>query len=118
MSRRRESDGTSVLHVAALNGHLEIVEYLLEQGADRDHPTNGIQTPLHLAALAGQLKVAQCLMTYGADINVKNSHIGTTCILEPTNKTILKPIIPSKAERVVTTNKISTPKAKPIIAIK
>jgi ankyrin repeat protein len=70
-------DGTwGALHLAAYNGHLEIVNFLLENNADLDTfaaffegeiPVNG--TALHLAAHAGQLKVMEALIAKGANLN-------------------------------------------------
>jgi ankyrin repeat protein len=63
---------TTPLHHAAGSGHLEVVDYLLDQGLDRDKPNKYLWTPLHLAAVNDHLEVVQCLMSYGADINAKN----------------------------------------------
>ena len=56
-----------------MRGRLKMVEYLLDQGADRDQPDKNGNSPLHVAARDRKLEVVQCLMTYGADINAKNN---------------------------------------------
>ena len=54
---------------------LEVVRYLLEQGADRDKANNDGNTPLHLAAGGwdGRLEIVKLLMVYGADLNARNN---------------------------------------------
>jgi hypothetical protein len=49
------------------------MEYLLDQGVNRDQLDKYNNTPLHLAAVNDHLEVVQCLMTYGADVNAKNN---------------------------------------------
>ena len=75
---QRNDDGQTPLHLAAAGGHVDAVEYLLQQDAIRlrnrmtrdegDSPSmldavdvNG-QTPLVLAILMGQVRAAECLV--------------------------------------------------------
>jgi ankyrin repeat protein len=51
---------------------LEVVECLLEQGADRDKQNCDGNTPLHMAATFGHLEVAKALMRYGANLDARN----------------------------------------------
>lgn len=53
--------GRTALYIAASWGHLEVVEYLVGQGADVD------RFALHVAALEGKLEVVQYLIEQGAD---------------------------------------------------
>ncbi|PAA94850.1 hypothetical protein BOX15_Mlig019356g1 [Macrostomum lignano] len=59
-----ESDAAnnSPLHVACKNGHVDIVELLLENGADAEAKNEDEETPMHLAAQAGHLQVVRRLL--------------------------------------------------------
>jgi ankyrin repeat protein len=57
---------------AARHGHLEIAQYLLENGADIEARSYEGNTPLLFAAWEGQLEMIQFLIKKGADINSTN----------------------------------------------
>jgi len=62
------------LHFAAENGHLSIVEYLVNQKADIDAKTSFNETPLHSAVRNGHLSVVEYLVNQKADINAKDEY--------------------------------------------
>ncbi|CAL9779179.1 unnamed protein product [Musa acuminata subsp. burmannicoides] len=53
----RDSQGRTALHMAAANGHLEIVEYLIQNGADLNALNSEKNSPLHWACLNGHIEV-------------------------------------------------------------
>jgi ankyrin repeat protein len=57
-----DNKGRTALHVAALNGHLEIVELLLQYGVQADALDVELRTPLHLACEYGCESVAKYLL--------------------------------------------------------
>lgn len=61
------------LHVASLNGKLNIVEYLLKSGADINAQDVQKMTPLHLAAMRGHLDIVKFLVSKGADLDMTNN---------------------------------------------
>ena len=61
--------GVHALLIAAVRGHLPIVEYLSQHVADIDEADNVGNTPLNAAATKGQLRVVQRLLRHGADKN-------------------------------------------------
>jgi len=67
------------LHEAAANGHLCVVEYLVNQNADINAKNSKVvvffccYTPLHLAADNGFLSVVEYLVYKKAEINAKDN---------------------------------------------
>jgi ankyrin repeat protein len=60
------------LHCAAGRGHIEVVQWLLENKADVNACSWRGRTALHCAALCGHMAVAQCLINYGANLHVRD----------------------------------------------
>lgn len=63
----RESDGNSLLMLAAYHGHAELVEELARRGADVDLANDRGQTPLAGAVFKGFEDVVRVLLDAGAD---------------------------------------------------
>jgi len=58
--------------MTAANGHLPVVQYLREQGADKEAREGEDKTPLHLATAKGYVDVMQYLRELGADVQQRN----------------------------------------------
>lgn len=56
----------SALHMATLCGHIQIIEFLLNKGADINAPDKSGMTSLHHALACNQLDVAELLIRRGA----------------------------------------------------
>ncbi|XP_078171686.1 ankyrin repeat family protein [Carex rostrata] len=70
----KDSQGRTALHMAAANGHLAIVDYLIKNGADVNVTNLEKNTPLHWACLNGHMEVIKALIIAGANVSVLNSH--------------------------------------------
>jgi ankyrin repeat protein len=62
-------EGVAKIHIAALEGDLEAVKKLVEEGAIPTDETTGGQSPLHMAALAGSKEIVDFLIEKGAEVN-------------------------------------------------
>lgn len=69
--KEHSGDGWTPLHVAAFFGHSEVVNALLDRGADVNaRSTNSMKnTPLHAAAAGGNIELVRLLLERGADAN-------------------------------------------------
>ena len=71
----RDKDGLTPLHCASWKGHVGLVEFLIDAGADINNHNDNAHwgtTPLHAAAHGNQKEVATVLIRRGADLNAKN----------------------------------------------
>jgi ankyrin repeat protein len=66
--------GATALHLAARNGKLTVMQWLVAQGADIHTKDGHGDTALHAAVHNGQLTTMQWLVGQGADINAKDSY--------------------------------------------
>ena len=66
-------DGFTPLHLAAFFGHIEVVEYLLKNGADANAIANNPTKvrPLHSAVAHRHLEISKLLVEHGADVNAR-----------------------------------------------
>nr|XP_015840312.1 PREDICTED: ankyrin repeat domain-containing protein 17 isoform X7 [Tribolium castaneum] len=60
----------SALTLACYKGHLEMVRFLLEAGADQEHKTDEMHTALMEASMDGHVEVARLLLDSGAQVNM------------------------------------------------
>ncbi len=90
----QDLDKNDVLRAAAGSGKVDIIRYLLEQGAEVDSEDSSGATPLFHAAMAGHTAVCGLLLDKGADVNAehetgytplhaasKNGHVGVVKLL-------------------------------------
>ena len=66
--------GNTPLHYAAHKGHIDIVDYLVNNGADVNAKDGGGWTPLHWAAYRGHMHTVTYLLKRNADVNAKNAY--------------------------------------------
>ena len=64
--------GHTPLSVACVAGHVEVVETLLEAGADPDIPANGNITPAHRACSWAHEEIAMLLIEFSADMEARD----------------------------------------------
>ncbi|XP_020698076.2 putative E3 ubiquitin-protein ligase XBAT31, partial [Dendrobium catenatum] len=70
----------SSLHIAAANGHDEMLSMLLEQWNHPDVLNRHKQSPLMLAAMCGKIACVEKLLQAGANILMFDSVNGRTCL--------------------------------------
>src|SRR6266702_1101144 len=69
--------GDSPLHLASAHDHFEIMQSLIQHGADVTARDNSNSTPLHLASFKGGVESVQLLIQHKADVNVQNKENST-----------------------------------------
>jgi ankyrin repeat protein len=77
---RDRSNGTTALMVAAGHGNEELVELLLQQGANAKAVNAYGENALHYAAWRGNAAIAQRLISEGANVNPTH-HLGRTPLM-------------------------------------
>ena len=75
----RDSDGYMPIHRACHNDNVELVKFLVDNGADVEAKTNEGWRPIHCAGYWGNINVTNFLIQYGANINAL-THGNNTCL--------------------------------------
>ncbi len=74
-----DQNGCTLLHYAARNGHLFVMQYLIgERGLDIDSGNSEGDTSLHLAIKNGEIKAMDLLLACGADPTIPNCDRATS----------------------------------------
>lgn len=97
----------SILHVAAKLGYSDLVESILDAGADSNSPNHDGSTSLHLATLMGHVEVMRILVAHGVEVNRENRY-GSTALHYAANRNIIDGVtllLENGADPTKTTNK-------------
>jgi hypothetical protein len=73
LAEARTEDGSTALHLAALEGEAAVARVLLAGGAQVNARGLREETPLHMAMYDGHREVAEVLLASGADVNARNT---------------------------------------------
>lgn len=79
LNNRMSPQGYTLLHVAALNGHVPLLKLLISGGSEINARSNDGSTPLHLAVSRGHLQCVRFLVRQGSDLTVVDNR-GRTAI--------------------------------------
>jgi len=71
------SSGLTPLNLASYKGKTDIVEALLDMGADMNIGDNENSKPMHNAAVGGHIPVLELLLNRGADVNERDNNAVT-----------------------------------------
>lgn len=69
-----EYSGLTAIHIAAMRGHVNIVQSLLDCGVSIEEPSRAMQRPLHVAALKGQVSMVDFLIGRGAQVDAQDTN--------------------------------------------
>ena len=72
-----KNDEVTPLDIASREGHLSVVEYLINHGAAVNKADKYGYTPLHVASARGHLSIVEYLINHGAAVN-KSDTVGRT----------------------------------------
>ena len=72
VNEQTEYYGSTTLHAASENGHVEVVERLIQAGGELNRGDKWGDTPLHNASMYGHVEVITALLAAGADKTIED----------------------------------------------
>jgi len=78
---KEPAGGSSLLNLAAMRGHKDVVAYLIEKGADLESKNNEGNTALYHAAFFCHPEVLSLLIEKGAEVNVTDNQGATPLVV-------------------------------------
>jgi Fem-1 family protein b len=72
--------------ISSYKGHADVVEFLLQNGANVNAQANCQATALHYSSECGHLDICNLLIDHGADVNIKNEY-GMTPFIQAAERT-------------------------------
>ena len=69
-----DEDKCNCMHIAAREGHVEVIKELIDAGAKVDPLDVGQWTPLIWACYKGQVEAVDVLISHGANVNSRGLH--------------------------------------------
>jgi ankyrin repeat protein len=76
----KAESGSAALHIAAQNGYVELVDFLIAKNADVNLITDDGLTALHFAAQRGYTKIAASLIKAKIDVNISGRRYNRTAL--------------------------------------
>ncbi|KAE9611514.1 hypothetical protein Lal_00011946 [Lupinus albus] len=80
-----DPNGRNSIHVAAIQGHVEVIEFCVSIGGDPNYMDKKGWTPLHYASSQGHLKTVECLLECSNVKKVRNKDKKTAFLLAKEN---------------------------------
>lgn len=72
--------GAGALHLAIMKGSEDMIQLLLDNGADIDIRDANMQTPLHIAVIMSSTSIVNLLINEGANVNATAGNSGATAL--------------------------------------
>nr|KYP72711.1 Putative ankyrin repeat protein RF-0381 [Cajanus cajan] len=79
-TERKESSAFGAIHLAAREGHVEVLRLVLLKGADVDSLSRDGTTALHVAVKRGERECVRLLLANNARLDIRDSRDGDTCV--------------------------------------
>lgn len=86
VNRRIGGDGETALHRASAHGQIEVVKYLIKQGANPNIADHIGNTPILAASYQGYAEIVKILIDAGADVNAAEERLKFTPLHEAVMK--------------------------------
>jgi ankyrin repeat protein len=83
-----KESGFTPLHIAALKGHFNMCQMLLEHKADLRARDSRGNTPLHLATYEYHLEIARILLEYNVEVDSRNEDGSTPLFIASSNRNV------------------------------